>query len=195
MNSETAYRCWAEIDQNALRHNAVVVRERIGADVELLAVVKANGYGHGIVGVAKALTQGAQLFGVANLEEAVTLRKEVWQPIIVLGPALPEERQPIVDEGFIPSVSTFEEAQAFDRAATHSPLAINFVIDSGMGRMGIPQAEAVALFRKITALPNIKIHSLSTHLPVSNEDADFTRAELLDFAKLVEKLRFEARVI
>jgi alanine racemase len=191
MNAETTYRCWAEIEQSALRHNAGVVRERIGSRVELLAVVKANGYGHGMVGVAKALAQDAQFFGVANLEEAATLRKEVSQPIIILGPALLEERQPIAEGGFIPSVSTFDEAQAFDRAVTKSPIATNFVIDTGMGRMGIPQAEAIALFRKVAALPNLKVHSLSTHLPVSNEDADFTRAELLDFADLVKKLRAE----
>ena len=191
MNSETTYRCWAEIDQSALRHNAAVVRERIGANVELLAVVKANGYGHGMVGVAKALAHDAQLFGVANLEEAATLGKEVSQPIIILGPALPEERQLIAESGFIPSLSTLEEAQAFDRASAKSPVAINFVIDTGMGRMGIPQAEAIALFQKVASSPNIKIHSLSTHLPVSNEDADFTRAELLDFAELVKKLRTE----
>ena len=191
MNSETTCRCWAEIDQSALRHNAAVVRERLGTKVELLAVVKANGYGHGMVGVAKALAEDAQFFGVANLEEAVTLSPEVWQPIIILGPALSEEREPIADGGFIPSVSTLEEAEAFDHAAACSPVAINFVIDTGMGRMGIPQAEAIALFEKIAALPNIRIHSLSTHLPVSNEDADFTRAELLDFAELVKKLRAE----
>ncbi len=150
----------------------------LGPGVELLAVVKANGYGHGMVGVAKALAEEAQIFGVANLEEATALRPEVSQPIIILGPALPAERSSIVEGGFIPSVSTFEEAQDFDRAATGSPVAINFKIDTGMGRMGVPQAEAMALFKQVAALPNIKIHSLSTHLPVSNEDADFTRAEL-----------------
>src|SRR5438128_523717 len=122
MNAETTYRCWAEIDQSALRHNAAIVRERIGANVELLAVVKANGYGHGMVGVAKALAHDAQLFGVANLEEAATLCKEVSQPIVILGPALPEERSPIAAGEFIPSVSTLDEAQAFDRAAKGSPL-------------------------------------------------------------------------
>jgi len=62
------YRCWAEVDRSALRHNAKVVRERIGS-AGLLAVVKADGYGHGIVGVAQTLAEDAQLFGVANLEE------------------------------------------------------------------------------------------------------------------------------
>ena len=190
MNSMT-HRCWAEIDQSALRHNAAVVRERLGSGVELLAIVKANGYGHGMVGVAKALAPDVQFFGVANLEEASTLRREVSHPLIILGPALPAERLPIVEGGFIPSISTFEEAVEFARAARHMPVAINFVIDTGMGRMGVPQAEAMALFKEVTALSKIKIHSLSTHLPVSNEDADFTRKELAEFAELVEKLRAE----
>jgi alanine racemase len=190
MNSKT-YRCWAEIDQSALRHNAAVVRDRVGPGVELLAVVKANGYGHGMVGVAKALAQDAQFFGVANLEEAIILRRELSRPIIILGPALPVERSPIADGGFIPSISTFEEAQGFDRVAQRTPVAVNFVIDTGMGRMGVPQAKAMALFKEVALLPNVKIHSLSTHLPVSNEEADFTRAELLQFAELVKKLRAE----
>lgn len=190
MNSKT-YRCWAEIDQSALRHNATVVRERLGPGVELLAVVKANGYGHGMVGVAKALAQDAQFFGVANLEEATILRSDVSHPIMILGPALPAERSLIAEGGFIPSISTLEEAQEFDRVAQRTPVAINFVIDTGMGRMGVPQAEARALFKKVATLSNLKIHSLSTHLPVSNEDADFTRAELAQFAGLVKKLRAE----
>lgn len=191
MNSEMNYRCWAEIDRSALRHNAALVREKLGPTVQLLAVVKANGYGHGMVGVAEALAKDAQFFGVANLEEAITLRREVLHPIIILGPALPEERIPIAESGFIPSVSTLAEAQAFNRAAKESPVPVNFVVDTGMGRMGVPQVEAVELFKKVTALPNMKIHSLSTHLPVSNEDADFTRAELGLFGELVQKLRAE----
>jgi alanine racemase len=191
MSTGTAYRCWAEIDQSALRHNAAVVREKIGPAVELLAVIKANGYGHGMVGVAKALAADAQLFGVANLEEATTLRGEVSQPIIILGPALAAERPAVVAGGFIPSISTFEEAREFDRLAERLPVAINLVIDTGMGRMGVVQDDAMALFKKIAALPKVKVHSLSTHLPVSNEDADFTHAELEQFAELVKKLRAE----
>lgn len=190
MNSET-YRCWAEIDQSALRHNAAALRERLGPGVELLAVVKANGYGHGMVGVAKGLAEDVHFFGVANLEEAATLRSEVPHPIIILGPALPAERLLIAEGGFIPSISTFEEAREFDRLAQCPTVAINFVIDTGMGRMGVPQAEAVALFKRVVTLSHIKIRSLSTHLPVSNEDADFTRAELAQFTELVRELRAE----
>jgi alanine racemase len=184
MTTET-YRCWAEIDRSALRHNAKVVRERIGS-AEMLAVVKADAYGHGLMGVAQTLANDAQLFGVANLEEAIALRKELSHPIIILGPAIPDERSTIVERGFIPTISTFEEAQAFDQLG---PTSINFKIDTGMGRMGAVESEAAVIFKRVAALPNIKIHSVSTHMPVANEDADYTCDELSRFAQDVKQLR------
>jgi alanine racemase len=183
------YRCWAEIDRSALRHNAAAVRERIGS-AELLAVVKANGYGHGMVGVAEALANDVQLFGVANLEEAIALRDSLAHPVIILGPALPDERSAIVERGFIPSISTVEEGEDFNRRAAGA-VAINFKIDTGMGRMGVPEGEALAVFKKVAALSNIKVHSVSSHLPVANEDAEYTREELLRFGKLIGRFRAE----
>ena len=180
------YRCWAEIDRNALRHNAGVVRERIGS-AEMLAVVKANAYGHGLVGVAETLANDVKYFGIANLEEALALRTAgLNHPIMILGPALPSERSAIVEGKFIPTISAVEEAEAFDRIGT---VAINFKLDTGMGRMGVPENESVALFKKVTALRNVRVHSISTHMPVSNEDENFTRDQLMRFRKLVEQFR------
>jgi alanine racemase len=182
------YRCWAEIDRSALRHNAKAVRERIGS-AQMLAVVKADGYGHGMVGVAQALADDAQFFGVANLEEAIRLRAALPHPIIILGPALPEERLTIAESGFIPSVSTLDEAEDFKRLAGDAPVAINFKVDTGMGRMGVPEDEALELFKKMSSLRHIKIHSVSTHLPVSNEDAEYTREQLVRFSKMMKQFR------
>jgi len=179
------YRCWTEIDRGALRHNAKVVRGRIGS-AEMLAVVKANAYGHGLMGCAEALADDAQLFGVANLEEALALRDKFKHPIIILGPAIPDERSEIVERGFIPTVSTFDEAEAFARIGRAS---INFKVDTGMGRMGAVESEAVEIFKRAAALPKIDIHSISTHMPVSDVDADYTRDELVRFRKIVEQLR------
>jgi alanine racemase len=179
------YRCWTEIDRAALQHNAKVVRDRIGS-AQLLAVVKANAYGHGLMGVAETLAEQAQLFGVANLEEAIALREKFHLPVIILGPSLPEEMATIVERGFIPTISTFDEAQAFDRV---SRAAINFKIDTGMGRMGAVESEAVEIFKRVAALPKIDIHSVSTHMPVSDVDADYTREQLVRFRKVVEQLR------
>ncbi len=183
------YRCWAEIDRSALRHNAGVVRERIGS-AEMLAVVKANAYGHGLVGVAETLANDVKYFGIANLEEALALRTAgLNHPIMILGPALPSERSAIVEGKFIPTISAVEEAEAFDRIGT---VAINFKVDTGMGRMGVPENESVAAFKKVTALRNVRVHSISTHMPVSNEDENFTRDQLMRFRKLVEQFRAEA---
>lgn len=183
-------RCWVEIDRSALRHNAALVRKKLGPRMEVIAVVKANAYGHGLIGCAQALADHADLFGVANLEEAVALRVAVSQPIIILGPALPGETEAIAGAGFIPSISTWEEAENFARARRDSIL-LNFKIDTGMGRMGVVAGEAIDLFKRISALNNIKVHSVSTHLPVSNEDATFTREQLKSFGNLILQLRRE----
>jgi alanine racemase len=180
-------RCWAEIDRARLRHNAKLVRDRIGS-AEMLAVVKANAYGHGLLGVAQALADDAQLFGVANVEEALTLRESLPHPIVILGPATPEERPIIAESGFIPTISSLEEASAFDQL---KPVSLNFKIDTGMGRMGVVENEALEVFKRVAALPNIAIHSISTHMPVSNEDAEYTRDQLVRFRRIVEQIRAE----
>lgn len=185
--SET-YRCWAEIDRSALHHNAGIVRERIGS-AEMLAVVKANAYGHGLVGTAETLASEVQYFGVANLEEALALRDAgLTHPVMILGPALPFERQRIVEREFIPTISALDEAVAFDRIG---PVTINFKVDTGMGRMGVPENQSLEVFKKVAALPNVRVHGISTHMPVSNEDADFTRDQLTRFRNVLAKFRAE----
>jgi alanine racemase len=182
------HRCWAEIDRSALRHNAKIVRERVGS-AEIVAVVKANAYGHGLIGVAETLADEAQLFGVANLEEALTLRESFSHPIVILGPALPVERSIIAEHGFMPTISALEEAEDFNRVAHRSPVNVNFKIDMGMGRMGILEGEARDVLKKISKFPNIRIHSVSTHLPASGEDADYTRDQLLRFGEIMKQFR------
>lgn len=185
MESLGAERSWAEIDLAAVQHNAQVARERLGAGTELLAVVKANGYGHGMVEIARALGSEAALFGVANLHEANELRASgCTRPILLLGPALPSERAEIRRAGFIASVSSFEEAAAFGPG-----VQVNLTVDTGMGRMGCWQDDAVAELEKIAALPGLTLHSVSTHLPVADEDAVFTETELADFSELVRQMR------
>jgi len=151
--------------------------------------VKADAYGHGMVGVAETLANDVQLFGVANLEEAITLRAAVPHPIIILGPALPQERGEIARRGFIPTVSTLEEARDFERLASNGRVSINFKIDTGMGRMGAPEGEALETFRSVAGLRQLHIHSVSTHMPVSNEDADYTRDQLVRFQRAVKTFR------
>ncbi len=188
-NSAKTSRCWAEIDLAALRHNARAARERVGAKAALLAVVKANAYGHGLCAVAEALRDEAELFGVANLEEAIEARSVVPHPVIVLGPALPEERAAIVERGFIPSISSFSEAEEFSRLAKGSSVSVNCAIDTGMGRMGVDEAVAAVELGRIAALPNLVLHSVSTHLPSADEDETYTREQLQRFSLHLADLR------
>ena len=101
---------------------------------------------------------------------------------------MPAERSAIVEREFIPTISTIDEAEAFDRIG---PVSINFKIDTGMGRMGAPEIESLAAFKRVAALRNLRVHSISTHMPVSNEDAGFTRDQLVRFRKVVEGFRAE----
>ncbi|MBA3882801.1 MAG: alanine racemase [Chthoniobacterales bacterium] len=189
MKDARPHRCWAEIDLAALRHNAGVAHQRSGNQLALLAVIKANGYGHGLAAVAKALREDAQLFGVANLDEAIDVRRVAAQPVMILGPALAAERAEIVRRRFIPSVSSHEEAGQFSDLASDPPAAVACVIDTGMGRMGMSESSAVSQVQKIASLPHLTIHSVSSHLPSADEDRDYTCEQLLRFSKLVAQIR------
>jgi alanine racemase len=186
----TLHRCWAEIDHAALRHNASAVRAAIGDKPEILAVVKADGYGHGGEEIARTLAPFAAHFGVATLGEAQAVRAAVaGKDILLLSPCLPSERTEVVRADFIPVVSSTAEAKAYAHLAGHKPARIHLCLDTGMGRIGLWQDEALASARDIAALQGIVVESVSTHLPVADSDADFTEGELQAWSSLVVEMR------
>jgi len=179
-------RTWAEIDLAAIRHNIGVVRRRIGPDAKILAVVKADAYGHGVAPVTGMLAPESQIFGVANLKEAREIAAlETGRDIMILSPCLPAERNGAVAEKFIVTVSGVEEAAAF---AGCGQARINFKIDTGMGRIGCPADSAIDSLRKVRAMRNIEVHSISTHLPSADEDLVFTNRQLEEFARLKNQI-------
>ncbi len=179
-------RTWAEVDLEAIRHNIGVVRRRIGAAAEILAVVKADAYGHGVAAVARTLAPEAAIFGVANLKEAGEVATlGTGRDIMLLSACLPAERNQAVAEKFIVTVSGAEEAAAF---ANCGPTRINFKIDTGMGRMGCPKHSALEALRAVREIRNIEVHSISTHLPSADEDMVFTSAQLQEFARLKNQI-------
>ncbi len=193
--SEHRSRCWAEIDLSALRHNARVAHESAGPGASLLAVVKADGYGHGMGPVARALYGGGLVrdFAVANVTEAIRLREYLPDvPITILSPALPDERPEIVRHGFLPWVSSVAEAEDYARLALalrggHTfDLVIS--VDTGMGREGVLPAGLDALRRAVACSPGIRVAGVVTHLPSSDEDAAFTVAQLAGFERLLEDM-------
>lgn len=176
------FRTWAEIDLSAIRHNLRFVREKIGPAPAIIAVIKANAYGHGMLEVAGAIKDLASLFGVANVEEALAL-KGFRQDILLLSPCLPAERREAVGRNYIATVSSAAEAAEFSGGR------INFEVDTGMGRIGCWQDHAVAELEKIVRLPEVRLHSISTHLPSADDDEEYTLAQLERFGLLVAKFR------
>ena len=186
-------RCWAEIDCAALRHNAAVARELAGPDGALLAIVKADGYGHGMEAVAQELAAGGDVrfFGVANVTEAARLQEAVpGFDITLLSPALPDEREEIVARGLLPWISSIEEAAAYARAAEAvrgpggAPFAVEVKVDTGMGRIGVLEDGLAALLAALETMPALRLAGILTHLPSADEDEAFTTAQLAAFRQL-----------
>ena len=185
-----SWRIRAEIDHGALRHNAAAVRKVVGDQPGLIAVIKADGYGHGGPEVAQTLAPFAAQFGVATLHEARAVRAVVPEKdLLILSPCLPEEREAAVREGFIPVVSSTAEAKAYAHLAQGKPVRIHLCVDTGMGRIGVWHEDAIKTAQEIAAIAGIEVESVSTHLPVADSDAEFTAQELAGWEKLVAQLR------
>jgi len=155
-----------------------------------MAIVKANAYGHGSTEIADALSGEVEMFGVANVAEARVIRQAVPQTeMFILGAALPWEREEIVQSGFIPCLSSFEEATMFDNMFAGRRIRAHVAIDTGMGRMGVWQDDAVDVICKMMSLPHLEIAGLATHLAVADEDEIFTAEQIAKFEQIVAQLR------
>jgi alanine racemase len=185
-------RCWAEIDLSAVRHNASVASEMAGPGAGVMAIVKANAYGHGLTEVVRELRDRVAMFGVANVHEAEAVRAALdgeGPDIFILGPALPWERPAIVEGGFVPGISTLKEAAAYSALAHGRPVPVHLTIDTGMGRMGMAEEDTRDVVREILRLPDLAIAGINTHLPVADEDEEFTRDQLARFQGVLAGLR------
>lgn len=184
------YRSWAELDTEALHFNLTALRHHVGEAVEVMAVVKANAYGHSLDLVVPALVGHVEWFGVANLTEAQEVsRLAPGSRILILGSALPQERQRVVTGGFTPVISNLDEAQAYASFSGSKPVEVHLAVDSGMGRIGIWETEAVELAKACHALPGLRLTGLGSHLPVADEDDAYTLQQLSRFQSLAQELR------
>src|SRR5215210_4473923 len=186
------YRCWAEVDLAALQGNLAWIRHRVGPEVKIITVVKADAYGHGLKQIAALLMQsGTDIFGVANLTEAQAIRSvgRGW-PILMLGACLPFEVETAVREDVMPTISTFEEAKQFSAVAMQfgKVAGLHIKIDTCMGRLGMEPKRAPELWNGIAALPAVRICGLYTHFSSVEDDVAFSRAQKRQFARLLEAL-------
>ena len=184
-------RCWVEVDGRALRHNFKVMRGLIPRTTQVLAVVKANAYGHGLVATAKEFEAiGTDWLGVANVAEGVALRQAgVKVPIMLLSATLPEEMEDAVRHGLTLILSSYAEARTLDRTAKAlgEVVEAHFKIDTGMGRLGCWHTEARAELERIRTLSQVVVRGLCTHFASADDDIGYTKQQWKAIAPFFEE--------
>jgi len=165
-------RVWAEIDLDALAHNVRILKSQ-AKGAALLAVVKANAYGHGAVAMARAaVAAGADRLGVICVDEGEQLRRAgITAPILVMGHTPAEEARRLVDLSLTPSVVSREVALALARVASERGIevAVHLKVDTGLNRYGLPPSEAADLGRWLRDLGGIQVEGLFTHFASADE--------------------------
>jgi alanine racemase len=184
---------WVEVDLEAVAYNVRQVKEVIGSQVEILAVLKADAYGHGAVTVARtAINNGASFCGVASVNEAVGLRQaSIEAPILVLGytPAW-LARQALLHDVAL-TLYDADLARAFSRAAVdlRRVARVHVKVDTGMGRLGLLPEQVVPFVEEIRDLPGLEMEGIFTHFSVADdEDLDYTRRQLDHFREVLHEL-------
>jgi alanine racemase len=179
----------AEIDLEAIAHNFAEVRSNSGAEV--LAVVKADAYGHGVVPVVERLERaGAMGFAVALAEEAIELRDAgVESPLLILNGVVGGAHREVLQRGIVPVVYDLGELEAFRVAAQDESFRVHLKVDTGMARLGVPLPELPAFLEAMSDMPGLVVSGLMTHLAAADADDEFTHAQLDGFDKAIALVR------
>jgi alanine racemase len=182
---------FAEIDLKALSHNLQVVRQKTG-NAEVLAVVKADAYGHGAVTISKYLIQqGVSKLGVAFTNEAITLRESgITTPILIFFDR--DNIDACFKYNLTPVVFDLDTARRFSSAADRykRKIAVHIKVDTGMGRVGFNVDKARTLIPRIAALKNIELEGLMSHFSEADlQDKDFAIQQIKEFLSIVKDLK------
>ena len=188
------YRTHVEINLDAIRRNAEAIKTFTGK--RLIAVVKADAYGHGVASVTKALQGIADMFAVATVEEGVELRQSRGrEPILVLFSSLPEQASQVVEHGLVPTISDWEFANRLNALASDT-INSHVNINTGMNRSGVHWTEAVQFLNRLKTLDRLTVEGLFTHLATADEtDKSYVFVQLKRFASVLEKIPNGGRVV
>jgi len=185
---------WAEIELSAIAHNVREFRQATSPDTRIMAIVKADGYGHGAVVVAReAVSAGASFLGVATVEEALELREAgIASPILVLGFTSRDYASLLLEHSIAATVFTLSEAEAFSSAALAfgRKMTVHVKIDTGMSRVGwFPCETADQFVRQLAFLPGLELEGIFTHFAAADHaDLQYTYWQLERFLALCDKL-------
>jgi alanine racemase len=184
-------RVWVEIDLSVLRQNYGKIAGTV-APCAVIGVLKANAYGLGVKHIAAALSEvGCAAFGVAELNEALALGP-CGLPVQILGSVLAEEIPPAVEAGITLPITDLETARRISVAAgaLGQTATCQFLVDTGMGRLGIPVEKAASVVREAVTLPGLSCEGIYSHFPVAYRGgSEYTNGQIDAFLALLESLR------
>jgi alanine racemase len=187
-------RAWVEINLDALAHNIRALQKLLQPETALMAVIKADAYGHGAVRVAHLLSKmGVQSFGVATVLEGIELRQAgIKRPIVILGVAQsPAQIAAIVHWKLEPTICSVAQAYLFAEALSKSsviPLSVHLKIDTGMSRLGPLWTEGAAFVAAVQQIPQLAIASIYSHLATADDpDPSFMKEQQSRFEQVIQQ--------
>jgi alanine racemase len=186
---------WAEINLQALAENFHAVRELVHSKVKIMAVVKADAYGHGAIECGRRLArEGTDWFGVALPEEGIELREAgITQPILCLGGFWPGQEQACIQHNLVPVVYRPDMIEALDRAARNAGVVVDahLKLDTGMGRLGVRYDKAMEFVDAIRDYRNVRLDGVMTHFASADDPHQdcFTQDQLSRFHVAMKALR------
>lgn len=194
------YRVYAKIDLDAVHSNLLEIKKRVGENCQIMAVVKADGYGHGAVEIANDVEELVFGFATATVDEAEALRIcGIKKPILVLGHVHESLFETLIQNQISVNIYTLKDAKALSEVAGRlsANALLHFKLDTGMGRLGVSdEAEALSLLKSIMALPNLVMEGLFTHFSSADEkDKEKTKRQLERFLSFSQKVKEEGMEI
>ena len=182
-------RTWCEIDLEAIGGNLAVIRDRIPDSTAIIAVVKANAYGHGAATMAHFLSSmGVEAFAVGNSAEGLELRAaDITEPILILGGVIEDEIDAVVRNRITPAIHSTTRARQYNLAARRHKVKIpvHLKVDTGTGRLGVRPEFAVCLAKEIQSSSNLNLEGIFTHLATTRFD---DTASVLHQVRMFDKI-------
>ncbi len=185
---------WAEIDRQAFKKNIHKIKNYLRPRTKLIAVVKANAYGHMAVQLSEtALKNGAWALGVSSIEEGISLRQSgIKGRILILGSIFPlENLKAAAEYNLVPTISSLGGLTALSKLATHLKRRLSFhlKVDTGMGRIGVSPSTAPSLLERIASKKEVLMEGMYTHFAAADCDEKFTRLQMKKFLAVVKVAR------
>lgn len=193
---KTYSRVYAKIDLDAIAYNMEQMKQNIRPETKAMAVIKADGYGHGAVQIAEMMERWNYIWGfaVATLDEAVVLRTEgIQKPILVLGCVFPDQYMEMLKHEIRMNIYTEEMAESISRMAAREGKTayMHIKLDTGMSRLGFGiNEQSVETIKRISKMPNVNMEGIFTHFTKADEkDKSFTKKQIQEFVWMTERLK------